>query len=302
MDLTSLFYVALLGFFFGSSIVSTRFGLTEFSSFSFIGLRMILATFGYIALFLFSSRYSAPTDNRVWKHGAVLGLIGTALPMTAFITALNYLSSGLSAIIGTAGPAITVLLAHFLLSDEHLTQRKAFGVALALGGALMLTLLGESGLPDASVASPIGFILIFGSNISSSLGAIYARRYVRDLDTVQVTSVRTFVGMALTAVAALLWSDTNLADVTQVGISALLYSASISSFAGFLLSLYIITRFGATTSAMTAYIVPVFSTIGGALLLDERITLGMLGGMAIIIAGIIIINSRQQTPTLSPVK
>ena len=41
---------------------------------------------------------------------------------------------------------------------------------------------------------------------------------------------------------------------------------------------------------MTAYVIPVAATLGGALLLMEQITTGMLGGMALIILGIAIIN------------
>lgn len=292
-------YVILLSLFFGTSLVSTRFGLSEFPSLTFVGLRMLISWAAFLLTFLLVKRYSWPTDPQIWKHGLVLGIIGTAIPMTAFITALNYLSSGVAAIIGTTGPAISVVLAHFLLQGESLTKRTALGVVFALGGALLLTLLGETGLDTGNTTNPLGYILIFTSTLSSSLGLIYARKYVRDLSPFQITSVRALVTMLVTLPLAYLWFGIDFSMVTQVGYTSLLYSALISSFAGFILALYIITTFGVATSIMTNYMVPIVASIGGALLLDERITLGMVSGMIIILIGISLINSRQQKPVLS---
>jgi drug/metabolite transporter (DMT)-like permease len=61
-----------------------------------------------------------------------------------------------------------------------------------------------------------------------------------------------------------------------------------------LLAFYNITQFGATASAMTAYIIPGFAGIGGALLLNEHITPFMLLGMGLIMIGIAPINPKRK--------
>jgi drug/metabolite transporter (DMT)-like permease len=61
-----------------------------------------------------------------------------------------------------------------------------------------------------------------------------------------------------------------------------------------MLGFYVIQRFGATSSAMTSYIIPIVATLGGALLLGERLTLGMGGAMALILTGIVLINRRRK--------
>ena len=60
----------------------------------------------------------------------------------------------------TTMPAFTVILAHFFLPDEFLTRRKIIGVTLALGGAILLALSGEDGLPNMSGAPPTGYLLV----------------------------------------------------------------------------------------------------------------------------------------------
>ena len=288
-------YVLLLSLMFGTSLVSARIGLSEFTSLDFIGLRMMFSSLAFLLSFIFfSSRFEWPTNPAVWRHGFVMGIIGTAIPMTAFISSLNYLSSGISSIIGTTSPALTVVLAHFLLKNERMTGRVVLGVVTALSGALLLILLGESGLDTENAVNPIGYVLVFTANISSSFGIIYARQFVRDLNPFQVTSIRALVTMIIVLPVGLYFGGIDFSEVTYVGYTSLAYSSIISSFAGFILSLYIITRFGVATSVMVHYMIPIVATVTGVLLLNEKITVGMVIGMSIILGGISIINSRTE--------
>jgi drug/metabolite transporter (DMT)-like permease len=85
----------------------------------------------------------------------------------------------------------------------------------------------------------------------------------------------------------------DLSEVDIAGYGALVYAAVFGAFGGLLLEFYIIKRFGATTAAITTYVIPIFATVGGALFLDETITLRMILGMALIIIGIGVINRRR---------
>ncbi|MCA9976336.1 MAG: DMT family transporter, partial [Anaerolineales bacterium] len=218
---------------------------------------------------------------------------GTAVPMTAIVTSLQYLSSGIASVLVTTNPALTVLMAHFLLSDERLTTRKAMGVGLALAGAAVLALSGESGLPDVNAANPIGYILMFIAMIAGSGMTIYARKYMNDMDAFDVASIRMVVAALAVMPLSVLWVGLDLQAVTGQGYFALSYAALIGTFAGMLLAFYNIQRFGATAAAMTSYIVPMVAVVGGSLFLSEQITPVMLVGMALIAAGIAILNQRQ---------
>jgi drug/metabolite transporter (DMT)-like permease len=183
-------------------------------------------------------------------------------------------------------------MAHFFLPDEKMTRRKALGVILALSGALLLTLLGETGLPDVDQANPIGYALVFVAMISASSATIYARKYLREFDAFDVASARMGIAALVVMPLSLVLVGFDLSAVTVQGYLALGYASLIGTFSGMMLAFYIIKRFGATTSAMTAFIIPVVATLGGVLILGEQITVGMLAGMLLIIAGITIINQR----------
>lgn len=294
MNSQALPYIILLGFIWGSNLVVARFGLAQFNPFAFVGLRLAIACLAHLGVYLFDRRRHWPTDRLLWRRAALMGVMGTAVPMTTLLLSLQYQSSGVTSIFITTAPAITVLMAHFLLSDERLTRRKVVGIALALGGALLLVLQGESGLPDASEASPIGFALVMAGMIAGSAMAIYARKYLRQFDGFDVATTRMVVATLFMAPIVLIFTGLDFSQVTAQGYLSLIYTALVGAFFGLILEFYIIKRFGATAAAMTAYVIPVVATVGGLLFLNEKITLVMLGGMVLIVLGIAIINQRRR--------
>jgi len=293
LTIQALPYILLQGFLYGSTLIASRFGIGQFHPTTYAGLRMALASLCYGAFRLLDSqRQKWPTDPRLWRHGAVLGILGTAVPMIAFIGALQYQSAGLMSVLVTSGPAITVLMAHFFLADEVLTGRKSVGVALALGGALLLAVRGESGLPHVSQASPLGYGLVLLGLLCVSGMTVYARKFMLDFDAFDVSTVRMFVAtLAVVPLSALL-VGIDLRGVNSQGYFALGFAALVGNFAGMLLSFYNIKRFGATAAAMPLYVIPVVGGLGGALFLGEQITAGMTTGMGLIAAGIAFINQR----------
>jgi drug/metabolite transporter (DMT)-like permease len=210
--------------------------------------------------------------------------------MTCIVSSLQYQSSGVAAILLTSGPAVTVLMAHFFLADERLTGRKGVGILLALAGALLLAVRGESGLPGIRQASPIGYGLVLLAVLCASGMNVYARKYMSHFDAFEVASIRMFsAALAVFPLSALL-IGIDLRAVNGQGYAALAYAALVGTFFGMLLAFYNVKRFGATASAMTLYVIPVVAGVGGVLLLDEQFSIGMLFGMGLIGVGIALIN------------
>lgn len=293
LSLEAIPYILLLGLMFGTTLTASSFGVGQFASMTFIGIRLALASAAYLVVFAFSIRGNRfPTDRDLWKHGVVLGIFGTAVPMNLFAGSLNFLSSGVVGILITIGPAITVVLAHIFLSDERLNRRKVVGVLLALTGALLLTLRGESGLSDVATANPVGYIMVGIALLSSNSMNIYVRRFMGDFNIIQVGAVRMFSAAMVTLPLSFIFVGFNLSRVTAAGWFVLGWAAIFGTLFASLLAFYNIQRFGATSAAIVSYLTPVFSGVLGALLLGETITPGMLASMAVIIIGVVILNQR----------
>lgn len=294
MTLQALPYVLLQGFLFGSTLIASRFSVGQFRPTTYIGMRMVLATLCHLAVYMLARRQKWPSSSHLWRHAALLGVVGTAVPMVAIVSSLQYQSAGLTSVLLTSGPAVTVLMAHFFLADETLNPVKVAGVVLALGGAVLLVVRGESGLPDVSQASPLGYGLVVLAIISASSMTIYARKFMREYDFFDVASVRMFVATLTVMPLSALLVGVDLSSVDVLGYTALVYAALVGTFSGLMLSFYNIKRFGATAASMPLYVIPVVASLGGALVLDEQITTGMLAGTGLIAAGIALINRPQR--------
>jgi len=291
VDPAALPFILATGFFFGSSLIATRFGLAQFDAASYTGLRLIFASAGFLAIYAVDRRrHPWPIDKRIWRHSLTLGVIGIIVPVFGSILALQYLSSGVVAMFITVGPAITVVLAHFLLEGESLTSGKAIGVMLALSGALLLAIRGETGLNIGEVADPAGYLLMTATLLGVSLSTIYMRKYMGGFNSFDVSSAQLLMATTLSLPLILIITGISIAGADWRGFSVLFYSAIIGTLFGVIAYNLSVHRFGATTAAMTQYVVPAVAGIGGVLLLGERITLVMLIGIVLIVGGITIIR------------
>ncbi len=290
MNISALPYVILLAFFFGSSLVVSRFSVSQYDPTTYIGLRMIIASIMCLLMYTFVARRRLPRNLELWKRASLLGVFGTAIPMTCVVASLQYQSSGVSSLLLSTGPALTVMLAHFILPDELLNRRKIIGVSLALGGALLLALSGEDGLPDVSQAMPTGYLLVSIGMVFSAVMVIYARKYLRGYDTYDVGSIRIFSTALVVMPLSLLTVGFDMSAVNEAGYFGLAYAAVVGTFLGLILSFYNIKRFGATPAVMATYIIPIVAGVGGVLFLGEEITMTMLLGMAVIVGGIALLQ------------
>jgi len=275
LDPQALPFILLQGFFFGTTLVASRFSVGQFAPLLYVGLRLGMASLLHLTIYLFSSRIF-PRDRDLLQRAMVYGVIGTAIPMVGIVTAMQYLSSGVAS--------------HFFLSDENLSMRKISGVGLSLFGAGFLALRGETGLAEVGEANPVGYLLILGANLFIGFATIFARRRLRGMDDFDVSSVRMLTAAIVVLPLALLLHGLDFSAVDGNGTFALGYATLTGTFGGSFISFYVVKRFGATASAMPTYVIPIVASITGVALLGEQITWGMFLGMLLILAGLVLIN------------
>lgn len=299
MSIQALPHILFLGILYGTTLLAGRFSIGQFEPVTFIGLRLVLASIGFLLVILLSPAYSWPRGKDTWKHSLVLSIFGTALPMTLLVASLKYQSSGVTGILITLGPCLTVLMAHFFLPGEQLTWRKLLGVIIAFSGVILLMALGENGLPDMTEPNPIGYLLVILAITSGSSATIYVRKFMQGMDVMGVATARVILAALLIMPIAIFYIGMDFSVVTRQGFLALGWAAVAGTFLAVLVAFNTIQRFGATASAMAVYITPVIASIGGVLLLHEQVSPGMLGGMALILLGIAIINQHAMRTNLA---
>lgn len=300
----AVLWVLLLGTFYGSTLVVSRFSVGQYDPRAYISLRLILAATAHSLVYAFSRGQQWPRDPSLWLRAGILGVLGTALPMTAIVSSLQYQSSGMTSLLLTLNPAVTVVLAHIFLADEPLTWRKMAGVLLAFSGAGLLLLRGETGLADLVQADWRGYAWVSMGIFGGAAATVYARRMLRFEAAIDVASIRMLVAAIVLIPVTGLTVGYDLSSVDMAGYISLVYAAIFGTFSGMLINFYIIKTYGATPASQVSYVIPVVATGLGAIFLDERITPVMLVGMVIIFAGITLLNwrrTRSAIPAPQPV-
>ena len=282
-------YVLILSTFWGTNAVAGRFGIGQFDPYLFISLRLVIANLTFWpALYIIQGRL--PTNRNVWRRAALSGLLGVAIPIPAFILSLQYQSSGVAGLYVISLPAMLAVAAHFFLPDEKLSPRKGVGVALAICGALLLALRGESGLAGVERANPLGAVLVMGGGVFEVINTIFVRLRMRDTDPLQVTAIRLATAAVVVCLVTVVFGDVSLARVTRSGYAVLAYTALIGTLAAQFLAFYVQRTFGVTMFLLSTCMVPIVATLTGALWLEEIVTGGMLVGMALIGSGLLLVH------------
>lgn len=291
-DLKALPLILILGFLFGSNLVVARFGLGQFHPLTYNSIRLVIASLGYLLLFLFSRQWNWPRDIHTWLHGSIWGIFGLAVSMCSFVISLQYLSAGITALLIAASPIMTAVLAHFLLPGERLNPRTTLGVFLGFAGTGIILLTGENGLSQFSAADWRGYAWVLLGDMAVAGGYVYGRHFLRSGSAVGVAAVRMVSAALAVALVVSLFVGYDLSRVRLSGYMALAYSGVIATFFPFLIEVILVKKYGAVAANQSAYVQPVVAAVLGALFLDEKITIILVTGMIVIFMALKLLNDR----------
>jgi drug/metabolite transporter (DMT)-like permease len=80
--------------------------------------------------------------------------------------------------------------------------------------------------------------------------------------------------------------------MTATSLFAVLWLGFLGSGLAYLVFFRILAAWGATRTSMVAYLLPVFGIALGALVLNEHVDARLLVGTALVIGGVVLVNSR----------
>lgn len=133
-------------------------------------LRALGATALFWLLSLFLPRERVPGRD-LWRI-ALASFVGLFLPQASFLFAIEQATPVVTAVMGAMCPVYTMIFA-FLFLREPISLMKAGGVALSLGGALILIFNSTRAVGAVSETTPLGVLLLLvnGVSFAAYLGA-----------------------------------------------------------------------------------------------------------------------------------
>ncbi len=283
--------LALICIVWGTTYTAIKFAILDFPPFLLVGIRQTAAGILLLSLAFFSGKVQMP-ERRYIALQALTGL-ATITGGNGFVTwGMQYVSSGLAAIIGSLTPVIVVLISLAWHGKERIHRRMVMGVLLGFVG---LALIFREGWQDfIRPEYRWGIAGCFASCFTWSLGTVMAKQW-----NAPGVSPLLNAGLQITAgglggfVASFFFDTTHTIHHSTQGWLSVAYLAVIGSALAFTLYMFVLKHLSATISSLYTYINPVVAILLGWALLGEALTPWEVAGMALTIIGVWIVNSRR---------
>jgi drug/metabolite transporter (DMT)-like permease len=295
MTNTSRAYLALAAIclIWGTTYTAIKFAVRDFPPYLLVGIRQTSAGLLMLGLALFVAKKALP-DSRYIRRQMLTG-IATITGGNGFITwGMQYVPSGVAAIIGSLTPVIVVLISLAWQSgQERINARVLAGVLLGFGGLGLVFSEGWSDLLKPEYRW--GIAGCFGSCLTWSLGTVMAKRWNSpDVSPLLNAGLQITAGGLGGFVLSLFWDKNWDIHHSTQGWLSIVYLIIFGSALAFTLYMYALKHLSASVSSLYTYINPVVAILLGWALLGESLSTLELVGMAVTIAGVWLVNAGAQ--------
>lgn len=284
--------LAAICIIWGTTYTAIKFAVRDFPPFLLVGIRQTLAGLLLLGTAFAQGKTRVPDRSYVLKQG--LTGLATITGGNGFITwAMQYVSSGLSAVIGSLTPVFVVIINLAWRGTERINAYVISGVLLGFGG---LGIIFSEGWKDfGNPAYSWGIAGCFASCITWSLGTVMSKRFNRmEVSPMMNAGLQiTAGGLGGFAMSALFDTSHDIHHTAQ-GWGSVAYLAVIGSALAFTLYMFVLKHLSATVSSLYTYINPVVAILLGWLLLGEHLNWMEAVGMVVTIVGVWLVNRGHQ--------
>jgi drug/metabolite transporter (DMT)-like permease len=245
-------------------------------------LRMLLALPLFMLMAWWGGRGKPPLTRRQAWGVLGLGFCGYYLASYLDFWGLQYISASLERLILYLNPTLVAVLG-WLLHRKRLSAQQALGMAISYAGIVLV--FGHEWQAQGAHAT-LGAVLVFGSASAYAVYLLYSGRMLQHLGALRLVGLASTVASVFCFIQfALLrpWSDAWVGPEV-LGLSLL--NATVCTVLPVLLVMMAIERLGPVLAAQAGMIGPMCTLLLGALLLDEPLTLWVLSGTALVLAGV----------------
>ncbi|EFV12300.2 DMT family transporter [Segniliparus rugosus] len=277
-------------FFWASAFVSIRSAGRHYEAGALALGRIAVAA--ALLLAIWAIRREGLPPREAWPRIALGGLLWFSCYMVALNQGERHVDAGTAAMLVNVGPALTVLLAGWLLK-EGFTRNVLLGLGISFLGAVLVGV--ATGGTDGS-ASWSGVALCLVAALCYALGMVVQKPALRQASALQVTAFSCLVGaLACAPFAGQLWDQARQAPLSAT--ANLVYLGVFPTALGFMTWSYALSRTEAAKLGVTTYIVPlIVILLSWALLGETPGFLAVLGG-ALCLVGVAYSRSRRFAPT-----
>jgi drug/metabolite transporter (DMT)-like permease len=256
---------------------------------TFLVLRYLLATLLFIGFCLVTGA-AWPKTWRTAGHAVVSGIFLHGFYLGAVWWAIGQgVPAAISGIIAGLQPLMTAAVAPALIG-ENLSGQQKLGLVLGFLGIALAVV--PKVLAIDTGATPILPVVINVLGMAAvTYGTIYQKRHLQDGDIRSIATLQ-YVGALIVTVPLAFFLEEMRVDWSIQLFAALGWAVFGLSMGAIALLLYLIRRGQVSKAASLIYLVPPLAALQAWLFFDEALTLPMIIGTVIAVAGVYLTNRK----------
>ena len=277
MELKDWILLTALAAIWGSAFMFIKISAVVFGPILLVTLRLLIAGLVFMPFLLRESKRQL--FKPYFPSILIIAIVSNAIPFSMFAYASLSATSNMlirMLILNGTTAFLTTVIAYFWLK-EFVTSKQIIGLILGFIGVLIL--VNPSNGSTTFIASMCAMI----GSLCYAFNAVYLQKYHSNSDKIVLIGWSMLFGGLFMIPLASLNLPNAMPDINSI--LALLWLAVISTGLGYLAYVRLIDKIGAVKTATLTYLLPVFSIIWGAIFLQEKITLIILGGFIFVMMG-----------------
>lgn len=281
--------ILLVTILWGYAWVIMKQSLTYMGPFTFSSLRF-LSGVATLLLVIWLTKQHIPL-KKYWKQLFIQGLLQTTIVFLFVMFALQFVGAGKASILLYSMPIWSGLLATKYL-HEKLTLTKGMGLLLGFIGLLLI--IGWDFYVEVDRQVLIGQLLIIVAALSWAISNTYFRIHLQHLPKITTTFYQMLFGLIGLIAATIIFEWNEPITMNAQSIYYILFSGVLASALCFSIWFLLLSIVDMITATIASMLVPVFGMFLSYLILDEQLTINLLLGASIIIAGIVVSQIKQK--------
>ncbi len=274
----------------GSTYLANAFAIKEIPPFFMAGSRFLIAGILLFALMLAQGK-SIPSLKQ-WMYGALMGTLFLSIGNGALVKALEYLDSGIAALLIAFDPLLAVF-AMWVLIGVVPGKRNFFGSILGIIGIAML--IGQPSIMTSKDSlKGIGLVSI------SMIGWTVASIYVAKVDLPKSRGMSTATQMITGGILLIIYSVAvgeihtfSLDQITVKGWTSWLYLIVFGSIIAFSSFNYLLHKVSPDKVSTSTFINPVVALVLGWMFNNEQVTFQSIIATVVLLSGVFFINTHK---------
>lgn len=270
----------------GTTWVASRIGVSDVPGLQVAYIRQFLAGSLWVGYFLIKGEKLPDRKTMAWLVVMSFFIFVLANGMSTW--SVRYISSGLGALIGALYPLCVALLEMMLYKK---TGKPLTWVGLLIGISGVAIVFYENTFHAQPEGYGFGVLLGMIAVLAWSGGTIILSKNKTEIDPYYAIGWQMLFGSVMFFILAQI-TDNQIA-INEIGIKtwgAIAYLIIVGSIVAFSAFIYSIRHLPPAIASVYAYINPLVAMITGSFLLDEPLTINLLIGSVITLAGVYLVN------------